>query len=141
MRLSVIDGNCLIIDNGWLDFECMYRGVLFGFLKGKCFSVFKLKDISKKFVPVAFVSIVIDSLTPINKLIMSFLNLSSFEPLALCTTASLSSLYNSMLLVPTRGLILFRRYNLASSHISVPSKLPIVTLNNGFPSFFTQALL
>ena len=35
MCLLVIDGNCLIIDGGWLDFECMYRGVLFGFLKGK----------------------------------------------------------------------------------------------------------
>ena len=28
MRLLVIDGNCLIIEVGWLDFECMYSGVL-----------------------------------------------------------------------------------------------------------------
>ena len=31
MRLLIIDDNCLIIDGGWLDFECIYRGVLFGF--------------------------------------------------------------------------------------------------------------
>ena len=37
MRLLVIDGNCLMIDGGWLDFEGIYRGVLFGFLKGKYF--------------------------------------------------------------------------------------------------------
>ena len=35
MCLLVIDGNYLIIDGGWLDFECIYRSVLFGFLKGK----------------------------------------------------------------------------------------------------------
>ena len=33
MCLLVIDGNCLMIDRGWLDFECIYRGVLFGFFK------------------------------------------------------------------------------------------------------------
>ena len=27
MLLLVIDGNCLIIDCGLLDFECVYRGV------------------------------------------------------------------------------------------------------------------
>ena len=37
MRLLVIDSNCLMIDGGWLDFECIYRGVLVGFLKGKYF--------------------------------------------------------------------------------------------------------
>ena len=33
IRLLVIDGNCLIIEGGWLDFECIYRGVFFDFLK------------------------------------------------------------------------------------------------------------
>ena len=58
MRLLVIDGNCLIIvmiDGGWLEFECIYRGVLFGFLKGKYFPVFKLKETSKKSVSMRFV--------------------------------------------------------------------------------------
>ena len=55
MRLLVIDGNCFIIGSGWLDFECMYRGVLFGFLKGKYFPVFKMKDISKTSVLMRFV--------------------------------------------------------------------------------------
>ena len=26
MRFLVIDGNCLMIDGGWLDFECIYTG-------------------------------------------------------------------------------------------------------------------
>ena len=53
----------------------MYRGVLFSFLKGKYFPIFKLKDASKKFVSVRFVSIVMDSpsVTFLNKLIMSLL--------------------------------------------------------------------
>ena len=37
MHLLVIDGNCLMIDRGCLDFECIYRGPLFVFLKGKYF--------------------------------------------------------------------------------------------------------
>ena len=88
MRLLVIDGYCFMIDDGWLDFECIYRGVLFGFLKGKYFPVFKLKKTSKNSVSMRFVSIVIDSPSPLNKLIMSFLNLSILGPLALCTMAS-----------------------------------------------------
>ena len=92
MRLLVIDGNCLMIDNGCLDFECIYRRVLFGFLKGKYFPVFKLKETSKKSVSMKFVSIV--SPSSLNKLIMSFLNLSTLGPLALCTMASPSSLFN-----------------------------------------------
>ena len=111
MRLLLIDGNCLMIDGGWLDFECIYRGVLFGFLKGKYLPVFKLKETSKKSVSKRFVSIVIDSHSSWNKLIMSFLNLSSLEPLALCTMASPSSLYKPTLLEPKRGLILFRRFD------------------------------
>ena len=111
MRFLVIDGNCLMIDGGWLYFECIYRSVLFGFLKGKYFPVFKFKEISKKSVSMRFVSIVIDSPSSLNKLIMSFLNLSTLGPLALCTMASPSSLYKPTLLEPKRGLILFRRYN------------------------------
>ena len=61
MRLLVIDGNCLMTDGGWLDFECIYRGALFGFLKGKYFPVFKLKETSKRSVSMRFESIVIDS--------------------------------------------------------------------------------
>ena len=100
MRLLVIDGNCLMIDGGWLDFECIYRGVLFGFLKGKYFPVFKLKETSKTSVSMRFVSIVIDSPSSLNKLIMSFLNLSTLGPLALCTMASPSSLYRPTLFNP-----------------------------------------
>ena len=141
VHLLVIDGNSLMIDGGQLDFECIYRGALFGFLKGKYFPVFKLKEASKKSVSMRFVSIVIDSLSSLNKLIMSFLNLSTLESLALCTMASLSSLYQPTLLDPKRNLILFRRCNPTSSHTSVPSKLPIATLSNGFQSFFTRAPL
>ena len=141
MCLFVIDGNFLIIDGGWLDFECIYRGVLFGFLKEKYFPVFEMKDASKKSTSMRFVSILIDSPSPLNKLIMSFFHLSSFGPLALRTMASPSSLYKPTLLVPKRGLILFLRYNPTSSHFSVPSKLPIVTSNNGFPSFFNQTII
>ena len=92
MHSLVTDGNCLIVDSGWLDFECIYRGALFGFLKGKYFSVFRLKETSKKSVSMRFVSIVIDSPSSLNKLIMSFLNLSPLGPLALYTMASPSSL-------------------------------------------------
>ena len=70
MRLLVIDGNCLMVDSGWLDFECTYRGGLFGFLKRKYFSVYKLKETSKKSVSMRFVSIVIDSPSTLNKLIV-----------------------------------------------------------------------
>ena len=143
MRLLVIDGNCLMIDGRWLDFVCIYRCALFGFIKGKYFPVFKLKKTSQKFVSMRFVSIVTDSPPSLNKLIliMFFLSLSTVEPLASCTMASPSSLYKPTLLEPKRGLILFRRYNPTSSHTSVLSKLPIVTSNNRFPSFFTQAPL
>ena len=71
-----------------MDFECIYRGVLFGFLKGKYFPLFILKETSKKSVLMRFVSIVIDSSSSVNKLIMSFLNLSTLGSLALCTFAS-----------------------------------------------------
>ena len=64
MHLLVTDGNCLMIDSGWLDFKCIYRGVLFGFLKGKYFPVFKLKETSKTSVSMRFISIVIDSPHP-----------------------------------------------------------------------------
>ena len=73
MHLLVIDGNWFIIDGGWLDFECMYKGNLFGLLKGKYFPVFKLKDTSKKSVSMRFVSIVIDNPSSLNKLIKSFI--------------------------------------------------------------------
>ena len=141
MHLLVIDSNFLLIDGGWLDFECIYRGVLFGFLKGKYIPVFKLGKISKKSVSMRFVSIVIDSHSSLNKLIMAFLNLSTLGPLALCTMTSPSSLYKPTLLESKRAFILFRRYNPTSSHTSAPSKLQIVASNNGFPSFFTQAPL
>ena len=141
MRLLVINGNCLMIDSGWVDSECIYIGVLFGFLKGKYFPVFKLKETSEKSVSMRFVSIVIDSPSSLNKLIMSFLNLSTLGLLALCTMASPSSLHKPTLLEPKRGLILFRRYDPTSSHTSAPSKLPIVTSNNGFPFFLTKAPL
>ena len=49
--------------------------------------------------------------------------------------------YKPTLLETKQGLILFRRYNPTSSHTSALSKLPIVTMNNGFPSFSTQAPL
>ena len=127
-----------MIHGGWLYYECIYRGLLFSFLKGKYFPVFKLKETSKKSVSMRFVSIVIGSPSSLNKQIMSFLNLSTLRPLAFYTMASPSSLYKPTLLEPKRGLILFRRYHPTSSHTSVPSKLPIVTSNNGFPSFFTQ---
>ena len=94
MSLLVIDGNCLIFDGRWLDFKGMYRGMLFSFLKGRYFPVFTLKDRSKKSVSMRFVSIVIESSSSLNKLIMYFLDLSSFGPLSLCTMASPSSLYN-----------------------------------------------
>ena len=76
MSLLVIDGNCLIFDGRWLDFVFIYRDVLFGFLKGKYFPAFKSKDTAKKSVSMRFVSIVIDSFSSLNKLIMFFLNLS-----------------------------------------------------------------
>ena len=48
MSLLVIDGNCLMIGGGWLEFECIYRCVLFDFLIGKHFRLFKFKDLFKK---------------------------------------------------------------------------------------------
>ena len=111
MRLLVIGDNCLMINGGWLDFECIYRSLLFGFLKEKFFPVFKLKETTKKSVSMRFVSIVIDSPSSLNKLIMSFLNLPTLEPLALRTMASPSSLYKPTLLEPKRSFIVFRRYN------------------------------
>ena len=140
MRLLVINGNCLMIDSGWVDSECIYIGVLFGFLKGKYFPVFKLKETSEKSVSMRFVSIVIDSPSSLNKL-MYFHNLSTLGALGVCTMASPSSLYKPTLLELKRGLILFRRYNPTSSQTSALSRLPIVTSNNRFPSFFTQAPL
>ena len=50
MRVLFIDGNFLIIDGQWLDYEFMYRGMVFGFLKEKYYPVFKLKEASKKYV-------------------------------------------------------------------------------------------
>ena len=88
-----------------------------------------------------FVSIAIDSPSSLNKLIMSFLNLLTLGSLALCAMASPLPLFKLTLLEPKSGLILFRRYNPTTSHTSVPSKLPIVTLINRFPSFFTQTPL
>ena len=82
MRLLVIDGNCLMIDRGWLDFECIYRRVLFGFFEKKYFSVFKLKEKSKTSVSMRFVSNVIDSPLSLNKLIMCFLNLQTLGSIA-----------------------------------------------------------
>ena len=92
MRFLLLDDNCLMIDGGWLDFECVYRGVLFGFLKGKYLPVFKLKKTSKKFVLMRSISIVMDSPSSLNKLILSSLNLSTLGPLDLCTMASPLSL-------------------------------------------------
>ena len=92
MQLLVIDGSCLIIDGGWLDFESIYRGVLFSFLKGKYVPVFKLKETSEKSVSKSFVSIVVDIRSSLNNLIMSFINLSTLEPFVLCTMAEPLSL-------------------------------------------------
>ena len=130
-----------MIDGGWLDFGFIYRGVLFVSLKAKYFPVFKFKETFTKSVSMRFVSILIDSPSSLNELIMSFLNLSTLGPLALCARASLSSLYKPTMVETKRGLILFRRNNTTSSHTSASSKLPIVTSNNRFPSFFTQAPL
>ena len=78
MRLLVIDGNCLMIDRGWLDFESIYRRVLFGFFKKKYFSVFKLKETSKISVSMRFVSNMIDS--PLSQSSQHFLRCTSPEP-------------------------------------------------------------
>ena len=101
VHFRVIDGNWLTTDGEWLDFECVYSGVLFDFLKRKYFLVFKLKDTSKKFVSMRFISIAIDSPSSLNKLTLSFLNLSNFRPLALWTMATTSVFYFfSLSLVP-----------------------------------------
>ena len=110
---------------GWILIECMYRDVLFYFLKGKYFPAFKLKDASTKYVSMRFVSIVLNSPSSLNKLTMSFLNLSSFGSLALRTIASPSPLWKHTLLKPKRGLILFRRYNPTSSHTCALSSCPL----------------
>ena len=73
IRLLVIDGNCFMIDGGWLDFECIYRCVLFDFLIGKYFRLFKFKDLSKKSFSMRFVSLAIDSPSSLNKPVMSCL--------------------------------------------------------------------
>ena len=87
-------------------YSCIIR-----FLKIKFFPVVKLKETSKKSVSMRFVSIVIHSPSSLNKMITSFLNLSTLGALALCIMASPSSLYKLTLLEPKRDLILFRRYN------------------------------
>ena len=89
------------------------------FLERKLFSCIEIEDTSKKSVSMRFVSIKIDSSSTLNQLIMYFFKMSSFGSLALCNVASPLSLYIPSLLVPKRGLILFRRYNLTSLHTSV----------------------
>ena len=93
----------------------------------------------QKFVSMRFVSIVIDSPSSLNKLIMFFLILSTLGPL--CSMASPSSLYKPTLLEAKGDLILFRRHNPTSSLTSALSKLPIVTSNNRLPSCFTEVQL
>ena len=78
MCYVVTDGNCLMIDGGWLNFECLYRGVLFGFLKRKYFPVSKLKDTSKKSVSMRFVAIVIDSLSFLYSYVILFIQFPSW---------------------------------------------------------------
>ena len=72
MCYVVIDGNCLMIDGGWLNFECMYRGVL------KYFPVFKLKDTLKKSVSMRFVAIVIDTLSSLYFYVILFIQFPSW---------------------------------------------------------------
>ena len=88
-----------------------------------------------------FVSIVIDSPSSLDKLIISFINLSTLAPLALYTMAIPSSLHQPTLLEPKRCLIFSCCWFPTSSHTSAPPELPILTWNNGFPSFFTQGPL
>lgn len=89
------------------------------FLERKLFTCIEIEDTSKKSVSMRFASIKIDRSSTLNQLIMYFLKMSSVGPLALCNVASPLSLYIPSLLVPKRGLILFRRYNLTSLHASV----------------------
>ena len=78
MCYVVIDGNCLMIDGGWLNLGCMYRGVLFGFFKRKYFPVFKLKDTLKKSVSMRFVAIVIDTLSSLYFYVILFIQFPSW---------------------------------------------------------------
>ena len=83
-------------DGKWLDFEGIYRGVLFGFLKEKYFPVFKMNETSKTSVSMRFVSSVIERLSSLNMLIRSFLNLSTLGPfraLGLCVLWRAHRLY------------------------------------------------
>ena len=82
MGLLVIDGNCLMIDGGWLGFECIYTGVLIGFLERKHFLLFNLKETSKKLVLMRFVSIVMNSSSSLSKLVIPFINMLDLGPLA-----------------------------------------------------------
>ena len=57
----------------------------------------------------------------------------------LLRAASPSSRYKPMLL-PTAGVSFDKRYEPTSWHVSAPSKLPMVTLNNDFDSLLHHAV-
>ena len=74
----------------------------------------------------------------LNVLQMCFFTFSIFLGVLLRATSP-SSRYKPMLL-PTTGVSFDRRYEPTSSHVSAPSKLPMVTSNNDFDSLLHHAV-
>ena len=88
-----------MIVGGWFEKALMWSGVLLAFRKEKYFFVVRLKATSKKSVSIRFISMLIESPSPTNNVIISFLILSSFGPFALFIAAIPSSLYKPTLFI------------------------------------------
>ena len=95
---------------------------------------------SRKFVVFRFTWIVILSPSSLNVSIRSFLILSTCLPGAFLKMARPSSRYRPMLFLSYFSARVLSMKMRTNSQISAPSKLPMVTSNRFFKSFFIQDL-
>ena len=100
----------------------------------------RFKVTSRKLQILRFVLIVMSSPCFLNSRVMSFLVRSDCGPLVFRKSTSPSSLWSPTLFLPYLSLRMFSIKSPISSQTSAPSKLPMVTSNMLFWSFFVQAV-
>ena len=118
----------------------MYTGGLFGLRYVLWIPVARSRCTFKKFTDFKLISTVIRSPNFLNSLMICFLFLFALHPEHFLRTASPSSRYNPTLSAPRLDSSSFRMNKPTSSHISAPSKTPIVTSKALEQLFFIHGL-
>ena len=135
--LLIFSGILRIMLGGWLLSLCTYSGMLFGFMYGLCCPSRRSIVMSRKFTCLLFASMVMFKLFRLKMSQIFFLMFSACLGVFL-VIASPSSRYSPTFM--SNCLSCDKMKSPTNSHVSAPSKLPIVTSNLEYV-FFSHGVL